>query len=98
MSALQKLLTDRDDATRESAVRCLGKLGPVAKEAVPRLAKLLIDDVSGDVRVAAANALGEIGPAALSAAPKLRQAVRDDRVVEPAARKALEKMGIQEKK
>ena len=98
MSALQKLLNDRDGATRESAVRCIGKLGSVAKEAVPRLAKLLIDDVAGDVRVAAANALGEIGPAALSTAPKLRQAARDDRVVEPAARKALEKMGIQEKK
>ena len=60
--------------------------------------KLLIDDVVGEVRVAAAIALGEIGPAAQATVPKLQQAIRDDRVVEPAARKALEKMGMQEKR
>ena len=98
LPALLKLIKDRDDATREAAVRCLGKLGPAAKEAVPRLVKLLIEDGVGEVRIAAATALGDIGPAALPAVPKLRQAMRDDRAVEPAARKALEKMGIQEKK
>jgi hypothetical protein len=50
------------------------------------------------VRAAAAAALGDIGPAAQSAIPKLRQAVRDDRVVEPAARKALENLGVKEKR
>jgi HEAT repeat protein len=98
LHALLKLIRDRDDATREAAVRCLGRLGPAAKEAVPRLVKLLIDDGVGDVRIAAATALGDIGPAALTAVPKLRQAIRDDRAVESAARKALEKLGIQEKK
>jgi hypothetical protein len=51
-----------------------------------------------EVRIAAASALGEIGPSALSAVPRLRQAIRDDRAVESAARKALEKLGLSEKK
>jgi HEAT repeat protein len=98
LPALLTLIRDRDDATREAAVRCLGKLGPTAKEAMPRLVKLLIDDGVGDVRIAAATALGDIGPAALTAVPKLRQAIRDDRAVESAARKALEKLGVSDKK
>ena len=39
MPALLKLLRDRDGTTREAAIRCLGKLGPAAKESVPRLAE-----------------------------------------------------------
>ena len=42
--------------------------------------------------------LGDIGPAAQAAVPKLQQAIREDRVVEPAARKALEKLGVKEKR
>jgi HEAT repeat protein len=98
LPALQKLIQDRNEATREAAARCLGKLGPAAREAVPRLVRLLFDDGVVEVRIAAATALGDIGPSALSAVPKLRQAIRDDRAVEPAARKALEKLGLPEKK
>jgi HEAT repeat protein len=95
---LVKVLQDRDSETREAAVKCLGRLGPAAKDAVPRLTKLLTDDMAGDVRSAAAAALGDIGPAALAAVPKLKTVVRDDRAAEPAARKALEKLGVREKK
>jgi HEAT repeat protein len=98
LPALVRLLRDRDEAIREAAVHCLGKLGPAAKETVPQLVKLLTNDGVGEVRIAAAVALGEIGPGALSAVAKLQQAVRDDRVVEPAARKTLEKLGFQTKK
>jgi len=98
LPTLLKLLKDRDDATREAAARCLGRLGPAAKEAVPRLVKLLGDDGVSDVRVAAAAALGDIGPAALTAVPKLQRAVRDDRVIESTARRSLEKLGIPVKK
>jgi HEAT repeat protein len=95
--ALMRLLNDRDGSTREAAAKCLGRLGPVAKEAVLRLTKLLTDDATSDVRIAAATALGDIGPAALAAIPKLKQAARTDRVVEPAARKALEKLGVKDR-
>jgi HEAT repeat protein len=98
LPALARLLKDRDEAVREAAVRSLGKLGPAAKETVPQLVKLLTNDGLSQVRIAAAVALGEIGPDALSAVAKLQQAVRDDRVVEPAAKKALEKLGIRDKK
>jgi HEAT repeat protein len=93
-----KLLQERSGETRAAAARCLGRLGPAAKDVVPRLIKLLTDDPAGDVRSAAATALGDIGPAALAAVPKLKTAVRDDRAAEPAARKALEKLGVREKK
>jgi len=98
LPALMKLLNDRDAATREAAAKCVGRLGPVAKDAVLRLTKLLSDDTTGEVRIAAASALGDIGPAALGAAPKLQEATRTDLLVKPAARKALEKLGVKERR
>ena len=99
LPALLKLLKERGGETREAAVQCLGRLGPAAKEAVPQLTKLLIDDVIGDVRSAAATALGDIGPAALPAVQKLQEAARNDHAAaEPAAKKALEKLGVKEKR
>jgi HEAT repeat protein len=95
LPALLKLLADRDADTRETAVKCLGRLGPAAKDAVGPLVKLLTNDTT-EVRIAAANALGDIGPAAFPAVPKLQQVARSDRTVEPAARKALEKLGVKE--
>ena len=95
---LLKLLRERGAETREAAANCLGKLGPEAKVAVPQLSKLVADDVIGDVRVAAASALGDIGPAALSEVPKLQAVARNDPVAAPAARKALEKLGVKEKR
>ena len=71
LPALTKLLKDRDETTREAAVRCLGRLGPAARERVPVLGKMLANDMSAPVRIAAAIALGEIGPTARSAIPRL---------------------------
>jgi HEAT repeat protein len=98
LPALTKLLKDRDEVTREAAVRCLGRLGTGAKELIPVLGKMLASDLSPPVRIAAATALGEIGPAARSAIPALKKAVNNDTAVAPAARKALEKLGVREKK
>jgi HEAT repeat protein len=95
---LLKLLKDRGSETREAAARCLGKLGPAAKDAVPQLTKLVADDLSGDVRTAAAEALGDIGPAALPAVEKLKEVRRTDATAGPAARKALEKLGVKEER
>ncbi|HJZ59714.1 MAG TPA: HEAT repeat domain-containing protein, partial [Gemmataceae bacterium] len=82
-------------AGKAAAARAIGRLGPAAKEAVPRLSDLLEDRDSG-ARVAAAEALGQIGaPAATPAIPKLQAALKDP-LVEPTARKALEKLGVKE--
>jgi HEAT repeat protein len=89
------LVVLKDPAGREPAARAIGRLGPAAREAVPRLAELLGDNDTR-VRVAAADALGQIGsPGALPAIPKLREALKDP-AVEPAARRALEKLGVKE--
>ena len=73
-------------------VVALGKIGPPAKEAVPRLADLLMDKDS-EVRIASAEALGRIGPAAMPAAAKLREAIKDP-LVAATARKAMDRIGI----
>ncbi len=105
LPALQKLLGERSDATKEVAAKCVGRLGPAGKDAVPQLMKLL-DDKEGNVRVAAANALGDIGPGAKEASEKLRYlrgvtGKRNDRIdviAGPAAAKALDKIAAKEKK
>jgi HEAT repeat protein len=101
LPALTKLLRDRAAGTREAAANCLAKLGPAAKEAVPQLATLL-DDEEVPVRVAAVEALGEFGPAALPAVEKLKElrgaGGAGDRQVAAAARKALDKLGVKEKR
>lgn len=85
----------REPAGREAAIRAIGRLGPAAKEAVPRLAELL-DDRDSRVRIAAAEALGQIGaPAALAAIPKLREVLRDP-LVATAARRSLDQLGVKE--
>jgi len=104
--ALQKLLGERGDATKEAAAKCIGRIGPGAKDAVPQLMRLL-DDRDGAVRVAAATALGEIGPAAKEAVEKLRQMrgtgsgkrnERSDLQAGPAAARALDKIMGRDKK
>ncbi|MBA4186800.1 MAG: hypothetical protein C0467_02155 [Planctomycetaceae bacterium] len=96
--ALQKLLGERSDGTKEAAAKCLGRIGPAAKEAVPQLVRLL-DDKEGTVRIAAATALGDIGPGAKEAVEKLRQVrgngkrtERSDPIAGPAAGVALDKI------
>ena len=83
---------------RGCARRAPAGLGPVAKQAVLQLTKLLTDDLIGEVRTAAAEALGNLGPAALPATEKLKEARRNDPVAAAAARKALAKLGVQEKR
>jgi HEAT repeat protein len=51
LPVLVRLMADRDPAVRESAVECVGRLGPAAKEALPQLIKAL-DDAEPLVRVA----------------------------------------------
>ena len=96
LPALLKLLKERNGETREAAVQCLGRLGPAAKEAVPQLMKLLIDDVIGDVRAPRDAPATSARRAAGS--PKLQEAARNDPAAEPAAKKALEKLGVKEKR
>ncbi len=97
--ALVKLCRSGGTNSREATAKCLGKLGPAAKEAVPSLIKLL-DGPESEVQAAAAEALGEIGPAALPAVEKLKElrgnAMFSDPLAAPAARKALEKLGVKE--
>lgn len=52
-------LSDSDWKVRQAACQALGKLGPRAHEAVPKLQELIVDD-NGDVCNAAAAALSEI--------------------------------------
>jgi HEAT repeat protein len=99
--ALTKLCGDGNSTTREAAAKCIGRLGSAAKETVPALIKLL-EAPEREVQAAAAEALGDIGPAAMPAVEKLK-AVRgtgmfDDPVTGPAVRKALEKLGVKDKR
>jgi HEAT repeat protein len=68
-------LDDEDAWVRETAAQCLGKLGPLAAPAVPRLTLALQDESVGafSVSYSAAEALGKIGPAAQSAVAELQE-------------------------
>ena len=72
----------RTGAFRDAAALALGKIGPEAKFAVPRLTELLIDE---SVRETAAWALGEIGSAAKSATPALITLLKNEWVRQTAA-------------
>jgi hypothetical protein len=69
---------------RAAAAEALGRIGPVAKEAVPRLTELLNDEFEG-VRYQAAIALGEIrhpDPEAIAALEALAKSTNDVRLRE----------------
>ncbi len=89
--ALLKLLTDANGSTRAAAATGIGRLGAVAKEAVPQLARLL-EDREAEVRIAAAETLGGIGSASKPAVSKLKE-LRADPLVRFAAQRALDKIG-----
>jgi len=59
-------LTSRQMEARLDAVRSIGRLGPLARDAMPLLIPL-IDDVHPQMREAATQALGQMGSAAVSA-------------------------------
>ena len=96
LPTLIRLAKDVSSTTRQAVAKCLGALGPKAKEAVPQLL-LLMSDVDGDVRIAAVEAVSNMGAAALPAIDKLTALLRDP-LVKSAAAKALEKLEGAEKK
>ena len=64
-------LKSESPATRIQTLDALGRMGPAAKEALPAITRVLLNENAGDpVRAAAARALGLMGPAA-------RECVRD---------------------
>ncbi len=65
-------LQDKDDGIRSQALEVLGKMGDSAKEAVPAIEHVLLNDEYIGVREKAAETLGHIGPAAKSAIPALK--------------------------
>ncbi len=84
---LVELLANANFEVRAGAAEALGRLGPQAKAAVPKLTEAL---TSGRSAVAAAEALGKIGAEARGAAPKLLDALRaDDETLGRAAAAAL---------
>lgn len=92
--ALLKLLEKSSTApAKAAAATALGRIGADAKVVVPKLIDLLADP-DGDARAAAAEALGRFGPAAQPAVPKLKEVVRTDPLASPAARRALDKLGV----
>jgi HEAT repeat protein len=86
-------LTESDDPwTRTVCARALGRITPVAGNAVTPLVKAL-KDKSRDVRREAVLALGRMGAAAKSAAGTLREAADDsDYIVAYAAQEALKRV------
>ena len=70
VESLARLLDDRDPDVRTAAINALGKFGPAAKSATP---KLLASVGKGDIepRVAAVTALGAVGSDAATTVPVL---------------------------
>jgi HEAT repeat protein len=69
VEAAIKGLSSSDDGERKSAGYHLSEMGPIAKDAVPNLIQLLINDTSPGVKGEACNALGHIGADAAPAVP-----------------------------
>ncbi len=90
LPALLKVMRDVSSSTKLASAVALGRLGAVAKDAVPELRRML-DHNEYEVRVAAADALGNIGPASLPAVAKLKE-LRSDPSVRAAAQRALDKI------
>lgn len=88
------LLRHKDDSEiRWNAARTLGKIGPAAKEAAPKLVEAM-KDPEPLVREHAAEALGDIGPEAKETIPELVKALQDaDARVRRDAVRSLGQMG-----
>ncbi len=93
VSNWEELLGDVDASSRRTAAKALGRIGPAARNAAPRLIDALWDEDSL-VRRSAAEALGRIGPAARNAASGLIDALWDeDTLVRQSAAEALGRVG-----
>jgi WD40 repeat protein/tRNA A-37 threonylcarbamoyl transferase component Bud32 len=70
---------ERDDPYEKAlAIRCLGRIGPAAKQAVPQMVELLKShEKDSAIRFAAASALVLIGPAGEVAIPTLIETLND---------------------
>jgi HEAT repeat protein len=96
LEVVQTALQSADaEALRAAAARCLGELGPAAKEAGPALTRALRDE-SGSVRLAAVLALGRVGGHAEEVVAALAELVQEwgDREVRWQAAAALGRMGV----
>lgn len=71
-------LGSADSAVRWRAARALGRLGPLACEAVPAIGAVVARDPDRQARVIAAESLGWIGDCARLAVPALVTRARDD--------------------
>lgn len=74
---MRKLLTGSDATRRYKTAIALGRIGPDAKDAVPELGEMVVNDGRSWGRQYSAWALGKIGPAAETALPQLRKALAD---------------------
>jgi HEAT repeat protein len=71
-------LTDEDHDVREAVLVSLGRLGSLARPAIPAILRAFFGEENVNCRRAAAEALGRIGPAASSAVPALIKILKDD--------------------
>ena len=82
VTALVKVLQDKQPPLRVAAARALEQLGPAARQAAPDLTRLLQDD-DRNVRYHAVRALHELGPGAKEAVPALTKVILNAREQEP---------------
>jgi HEAT repeat protein len=79
---------------RREAIHSLGAIGAAARDAVPELGAILLEDPDRGARIEAALALLKLGPAAEAALPALIQALADhDSVIRMDAALALLRLG-----
>jgi HEAT repeat protein len=79
IAALVGALKDKSPQVRAQSATDLGKLGRDAKDAVPSLVKVFLDDEDATVRGRAVGALWEIGPEAKAAVPKFLELLKEKR-------------------
>jgi HEAT repeat protein len=63
---------------RQQAIYAVGVIGVPAEQAVPVLARIMVQDEEGRLRNEAAFALSKMAPACKTAVPELSRALRDD--------------------
>lgn len=76
---------------RLRAAVAIGKMGPAAKEAVPKLSNMLKES-DPTIKRAALEALGQMGPAASFALPRLREMLRSEPEFAEQAQAALDRI------
>src|SRR5262245_7460215 len=72
-----RALNGDDAPTRRRAIFAMGAMGAAASEAVPALAKLMLEDPDREIRNEAALALSKMDPASAAVVSQLGQALND---------------------